>query len=77
MFLMNVCVCVCLFVLVVLCVCVCVCFFVSFIVEGNYNRLRASAASVPHPSFSFFVRVMLPTVRKEVCCCCCVVCFSF
>lgn len=40
-----------------------------FIVEGNYNRLRVSAQNVPHASFTFFVQVLLPTVREEVAAC--------
>jgi 26S proteasome regulatory subunit N12 len=37
--------------------------------EGNYHRVRVAAASAPDPSFQFFVRLLVPTMRREVAAC--------
>jgi hypothetical protein len=34
--------------------------------EGNYHRVRVAAANAPDPSFQFFVRLLVPTIRREV-----------
>lgn len=38
-------------------------------IEGNYHRVHTAAAAAPDPSFQFFVRLLVPTIRREVASC--------